>query len=79
MNSFLLNRQLGSISHAALARAQNTHLLQTLQAAPNTSFAFPQSQVVEGEGKRGGDAATRCAAAHAAGVNSIAIDSFEGR
>ncbi|KAK0856875.1 hypothetical protein LTS02_010477 [Friedmanniomyces endolithicus] len=74
MNSFLLNRQLGSVSPQALAQAQNQHLLQALQAAPNVHF----SQVGLGENEVI-DAAYQPPVAHAAGVNSIAIDRFEGR
>ncbi|KAK1079192.1 hypothetical protein LTR33_006591 [Friedmanniomyces endolithicus] len=74
MNSFLLNRQLGSVSPQALAQAHNHHLLQALQAAPGVHF----SQVGLGEHEVI-DAAYRPPVAHAAGVNSIAIDRFEGR
>jgi len=74
MNSFLLNRQLGSVSPQALAQAQNQHLLQALQAPYNVHF----SQVGLGEHEVI-DAAYQPPVAHAAGVNSIAIDRFEGR
>lgn len=72
MNSFLLNRQLGSISPQAVAQAQNLRLLQSLSSAPDVSFA---QRVAEKEVSVGNVHDV----AHAAGVNSIAIDRFEGR
>lgn len=72
MNSFLLNRQLGTIHPQELANAQNNRLLKALQPASNVNFALQQS-----DGSRR-DAHTRDLA-HAAGVSSIAIDRFEGR
>ncbi|KAF2159053.1 hypothetical protein M409DRAFT_30474 [Zasmidium cellare ATCC 36951] len=72
MNSFLLNRQLGSISPRELANAQNNRLLKALQSASNVNFALQ-----EPDGSRN-DAHTRDLA-HASGVSSIAIDRFEGR
>ena len=77
MNSFLLNRALGSVSHQALARAQNNQLLHSLQSAKNVSLSYKPIQdggaqtLDENEGPR--------VPAHPAGVNSIAIDRFEGR
>lgn len=78
MNSFLLNRQLGSISPPALATAQNSRLLQSLQAAPTVHFAL---HTADSESSRlsGGDGPRTKDVAHGAGVNSIAIDRFEGR
>jgi DNA excision repair protein ERCC-8 len=70
MNSFLLNRQLGSISPQALAKAQNQRLLQSLQSADSVTFA--RRTVDDGSSEYAG-------IAHAAGVSSIAIDRFEGR
>jgi len=79
MNSFLLNRQLGSISPQTLARAQNTRLLQSLQAAPDVRFSLNLERDRDDGGALERDAAPRRATAHAAGVNSIAVDRFEGR
>ncbi|CAK3841490.1 related to DNA excision repair ERCC-8 [Lecanosticta acicola] len=73
MNSFLLNRQLGSISPQALAKAQNNRLLKALAAAPDVNFALQDA------GARASNTAGIRDVAHAAGVNSIAIDRFEGR
>ncbi|KAK4561123.1 hypothetical protein LTR86_005078 [Recurvomyces mirabilis] len=67
MNSYLLNRQLGTISPQALARAQNQRLLESLQASPKVQFQRPESRGNHGN------------IAHATGVTSIAIDRFEGR
>lgn len=77
MNSFLLNRQLGSVSPQAFARAQNDRLLGSLQAADEVNFALTQDAA---KGSTGGarPALTR-SVAHAAGVSSISIDRFEGR
>lgn len=73
MNSFLLNRQLGSISPQALAKAQNSRLLKALAPASDVNFALqePTASSANLTGTRD--------VAHAAGVNSIAIDRFEGR
>lgn len=77
MNSFLLNRQLGSISHQALATAQNDRLLKSLQAAPDVQFVRERPPSNEdGFQQRAGAVAAK---PHAAGVSSIAIDRFEGR
>ncbi|KAK4542115.1 hypothetical protein LTR36_007146 [Oleoguttula mirabilis] len=79
MNSFLLSRQAGIISPHALALAQSNRLLQALQTAPNVHFALTrrETSAVDGPSSRG--ALGLASVAHAAGVNSIAIDRFEGR
>jgi len=71
MNSFLLNRQLGSVSQQSLAKAQNNRLLHSLQAAPNIQFTLRA-------GSETGNAPKK-EVAHGAGVSSIAIERFEGR
>lgn len=71
MNSFLLNRQLGTIGQQTLAKAQNNRLLHSLQAAPNIQFTL---QTSSGTGNT-----QEKVVAHGAGVSSIAIDRFEGR
>ena len=77
MNSFLLNRQLGSVSQQAFASAQNSRLLRALQSADNVVFAGGDSAA---DSQRGGRAASRAdAKAHGAGVNSLTTDRFEGR
>lgn len=79
MNSFLLNRQLGSISPQALAQAQNNRLLKALQGS-DVRFALdpPGGDRPAGPTPGGSIIKTRDVA-HAAGVSSIAIDRFEGR
>ena len=78
MNSFLLNRQLGSISHQALAVAQNERLLAALQIAPQEKFFWEEASQPADEH----DARVRSEhdrKAHVAGLNSFTIDRFEGR
>ncbi|WPH03827.1 Hypothetical protein R9X50_00671000 [Acrodontium crateriforme] len=75
MNSFLLNRQLGSISPQALAKAQNERLLESIQAAPLVHFSNQHPTSVATEQR----VAAEKYIAHKAGVNSITIDKFEGR
>lgn len=79
MNSFLLNRQLGSISPQALQKAQNNRLLKALQAT-EVRFALDQhNDSRAGTSAAGGSTVRTRDVAHAAGVSSIAIDRFEGR
>lgn len=74
MNTYLLNRQLGSISPLALASAQNNRLLQALAPATDINFAL---QLPNTTGPRNTSGTKDVA--HASGVSSIAIDRFEGR
>lgn len=76
MNSFLLNRALGSVSPQALAKAQNSRLLYALQPANDVSLSIkkPIDHEADGENDR-----EKVGVAHPAGVNSITIDRFEGR
>jgi DNA excision repair protein ERCC-8 len=78
MNSFLLNRELASIRPAVFVQAQHDRLLAALQHAPDVIFTAPPRQP---DRVRGRDPGRNLAAglAHAAGVNSIAVDRFEGR
>lgn len=80
MNSFLLNRQLGQTSHQALAAAQNQRLLSALQIAPDQRFAWRKEDErgASGNDDRGARAELQ-SKAHAAGVNAVTIDRFEGR
>ncbi|KAI9705751.1 MAG: hypothetical protein M1820_004999 [Bogoriella megaspora] len=73
MNSFLLNRTLGSISPQNLERAHTTQLLQSLQPASEITFNLEKQD----EGSN--NVYRPSAIAHKAGVNSLAIDRFEGR
>ena len=74
MNTFLLNRQLGSVSPQALANAQNNRLLQALAPATDVNFALQLPTVTGSQGTVG----TKDVA-HVSGVSSVAIDRFEGR
>ena len=80
MNSFLLNRQLGSISPQAFATAQNNRLLRSLQSASDVKFALqaPENAASASADQDGASRATG-SKAHEAGMNSIAVDRFEGR
>lgn len=75
MNSFLLNRQLGFISQHAFTTAQSDRLLRSLQAAPKVDFLLGDKQ--EWTSRSAGY--KKRVKPHTAGVNSIAIDRFEGR
>ena len=79
MNSFLLNRQLGSVSPQAFAAAQNNRLLRSLQYDKDVKFVLeaPESSTHSGTEQNGNS--NKPLKAHEAGVNSIAIDRFEGR
>lgn len=82
MTSNLFGRALGSISPQALQKAETSRLLSSLQAAPGVRFdgsgggapaRAQQRNRDEEDDLRGG------IWAHKAGVNSLAIDRFEGR
>ncbi|GAB7359300.1 hypothetical protein MBLNU230_g5952t1 [Neophaeotheca triangularis] len=79
MNSYLLNRQIGSISHQAFATAQNDRLLRLIQAAPGVRFS--RHKPASDDDADGEDITPRRPKdlAHAAGVSSICVDRFEGR
>lgn len=79
MNSFLLNRQLGSISPAALSKAQNDRLLRSLQPAPKIHFARQRADDVISKASQSDAVSSARSVAHSAGVNSISVDKFEGR
>lgn len=84
MNSYLLNRALGTISHQALAKAQNTRLLHHLQPSDDIALSIksPDGAAVETETPDENSSSSsikRGYVAHPAGVNNITIDKFEGR
>lgn len=79
MNSFLLNRALGTISPQALARAQNTRLLYALQSSNDVVLSIKSPVSATQEGRTEEIDITRGSVAHPAGVNSITIDNFEGK
>ena len=77
MNTFLLNRAQGSVSHQALARAHNDRLIHSLQPASNVIVSYQDPPSLNDDHDEEDEAKT--AVAHPAGVNSITIDRFEGR
>lgn len=83
MNSFLLNRSIGSISPEVLQRAQTTRLLHAIQPAPgvrlrNYDARTETPSTLDGQDVDWDDRSVDIWA-HKAGVNSLAIDKFEGR
>lgn len=70
MNALLLNRALGVISPPAFQRHETTRLLHALQSA---AVRF------DGSAQPDSDALPEEAKAHAAGVNAMTVDKFEGR
>lgn len=84
MNSYLLNRALGSVSSNAFHVAQTTRLVQNLEPAPGIRFssgrAAPADRSRDDETPLDGDDLTvQEVFAHKSGVNCLAIDQFEGR
>lgn len=82
MDSFLLNRQLGSVSPQALSAAQNQRLLGALQLAPDENYvwraspSYSESTDIHENVTAPSELHSK---AHTAGVNAITIDRFEGR
>lgn len=81
MNTFLLNRQLGSVGAGAFSRAQNERLLNSLRSDAHVTFAgrtVDPARTISGvHGAASKAPATELA--HPAGVSSISIDRWEGR
>lgn len=78
MNSYLLNRTLGSISPHSFHVAQTTRLVHNLEPAPGIRFSSLRTE----EPPDGDDAelpADEDILAHKSGVNVLAIDQHEGR
>ncbi|KAJ6161252.1 hypothetical protein N7470_004648 [Penicillium chermesinum] len=82
MNSFLLNRALGSVRPADFHVAQTTRLVHNLEPAPGIRFSSrrpapsnPQDEATADEGL----GVVEEVFAHKAGVKCLAIDEFEGR
>ena len=73
----LLERSQGDLSNFAFASKVSLQLLHALHPAPDVLF--------DGQGhsrpqpERNGDTSEQQALAHKSGVNSLAIDRFEGR
>lgn len=80
MTSNLFSRALGFISPQALQKAETSHLLSSLQAAPRVRFDGSDVAASAKE-QRNGDGEDDLGGiwAHRAGVNCLAIDRFEGR
>lgn len=76
MNSYILNRALGSITPTTFHVAQTTRLVHHLEPAPGIRFSSrKQANTPEEDG---GDAENEILA-HKSGVNVLAIDQYEGR
>lgn len=85
MNSYLLNRALGSVTPNEFHVAQTTRLVHNLEPAPGIRFssrraAAPtdrsEDDVAPLDQELG---ATAEVFAHKSGVNCLAVDQFEGR
>lgn len=85
MNSYLLNRALGSVSSTTFHVAQTTRLVHNLEPAPGIRFS---SRRATPAGRSRDDATpldeevdpiVEEVFAHKSGVNCLAIDQFEGR
>lgn len=76
MNSYLLNRALGSITPSTFHAAQTTRLVHHLEPAPGIRFFSRQSQQA---GNVPEEDSENEVYAHKAGVNVLAIDQYEGR
>ncbi len=86
MNSYLLNRSLGSIGSAAFHIAQSTRLVHSLEPTPSIRFSGSHdlsaasnrivSEHVEGSWR---DEELEEVWAHKAGVNVLTIDEYEKR
>lgn len=81
MTSNLFGRALGSISPQALQKAETSRLLHSLQAASSVRFDGSDGAAPARAQPRSEDEEARLDGiwAHRAGVNSLAIDRFEGR
>ena len=81
MTSNLFGRALGTISPQVLQRAETSRLLSSLQAAPGVRFDGSGDGASSAQQHRKGDEEDGLGGlwAHKAGVNSLAIDKFEGR
>lgn len=83
MNSYLLNRALGSVRPIDFHAAQTTRLVHNLEPAPGIRFSSRRAapNAVRDEAATGGDELDEIEEvfAHKAGVKCLAIDQFEGR
>lgn len=85
MNSYLLNRALGTVSPNAFHVAQTTRLVHNLEPAPGIRFSSRRAAPAD---QNQSDATSldqedptivENVVAHKSGVNCLAIDHFEGR
>lgn len=77
MNSYLLNRELGTLTPKALQQAETNRLLLALQAAPGIRFDGTDGATHGAGQSHGGSEGDVWA--HRAGVNCITIDKIEGK
>lgn len=75
MNSYLLNRALGTIAPSTFHTAQTARLVHHLEPAPGIRFSSKHQAEFEGHGlDTEGDIY-----AHRAGTNVLAVDQYDGR
>lgn len=79
MNSYILNRALGSISPSTFHVAQTTRLVHHLEPAPGIRFSSRKPRQVENTLEENEGDPENELLAHKSGVNVLAIDQFEGR
>lgn len=81
MNSYLLNRSLGSITPSTFHVAQTSRLVHHLQPAPGLRFSSHGAADIPGSGSELDNDLNHQneVLAHRAGVNVLAIDRYEGR
>lgn len=86
MNSYILNRQIGSISPSAFHVAQTSRLAHLIEPAPGIRFnsrkrAAPRANSAVNDGARHASRSSDVedVSAHTAGVNVLAIDQYDGR
>lgn len=78
MNSYLLGRELGTVSPKAFQQAETNRLLRELQAAPDIRLDGTDVTTNAASQSHGGQG-TEDVWAHRAGLNCITVDKFEGR
>ncbi|KAL4780707.1 WD40-repeat-containing domain protein [Aspergillus varians] len=76
MNSYLLNRAIGSITPSAFHSAQTIRLVHNLEPAPGIRFSNTNRRSVNSDGHV---PASEEVLGHTAGANVLAIDQYEGR
>lgn len=79
MNSYILNRALGSISPTTFHVAQTTRLVHHIEPAPGIRFSSRKPRQIENTIEENEEDPGNELLAHKSGVNVLAIDQFEGR